>query len=446
MSNKSLAILGAVAAGMVVLAMVLSGASDGPRRGASGPVHLIQGFDPAKIGKIVVGSGDDIVTLTRRGRSFSVAEKDNYPADIKQVNELIRNCSDIKTTGPAHTSNSANHADLEVTEDKGRSVVKFFTSDPNSKLITGIVVGKSVEVGQGTYVRMLPKDDVYITTKSPWIKDQATDYIDQELITVKREDINSVTVNPEGEAYTLQAGAGDAVSLVNLPAGKKLKNTDARSVLTALTDLRFDDVSRSIGGLAFNEVYVCTLNDATVYTLNIARKDDKTYAVCQARFTGQRPTTIKKDESAEELQKKEALLLAFDNAAAFTARHKGWIYEIPDWKGKNLSIKLSDLLEDIEDPNDPNSAIPVAPESAKEAALKAVQALAPEPVEVTAPPQSVAPSKPVVPAEPVKAAEPARMKPVDPNAPAVVPPKAVAPEPVDSKPIAPKPVDPNAAK
>ena len=317
MSNKSLAILGCVAAAMVILAMVLSGTSDGPRRGAGGPVHLIQGLDPAKIGKIVVGSGDDIVTLRRSGKSFAVAEKSNYPADMKKINELIRNCADIKTTGSAHTSNPANHADLEVTEDKGRSVVKFYTPDPNSKLITGVVVGKNVEAGQGTYVRKLPDDSVFVTTESPWIKDQATDYIDQELITVKREDINSVTVNPEGESYTLQGGGGDAVSLVNLPAGKKLKNTDARSVLTALTDLRFDDVSRSIGGLAFTEQYACTLNDLTIYTLSIAQKDDKTYAICKADFSGQRPKAVGKNESEEELKKKEALLLAFDNAGVF---------------------------------------------------------------------------------------------------------------------------------
>ncbi len=398
MSNKSLAILGIVAAVMVILAMVLSGVSDGPRRGSTGPAYLIQGLDSGSIGKIVIGSGDDVVTLTRRGKAFTVAEKANYPADMKQINELIQNCADIKTVGSAHTSNPANHKDLEVAEDNAKSVVKFFTPDPNSKLITGVAVGKNIEAGQGAYVRLLPKDSVFVTTESPWIKDQATDYIDQELITVKREDINSVTISPGGEAYTLKAGAGDAVSLENLPPGKKLKNTDAKSVLTALADLRFDDVSKSIGGLAFNEQYACRLNDLTVYTLSIAQKDDKTYAVCKAEFTGQRPKGVKKDESAEELKKKEALLLAFDNAAVFTARHKGWIYEIPDWKAKNLTKKLPDLLEDVEKPKDPNAPEAAAPTPAKEAAIKALQAIAPEPVKAAAP-------KPVAP-DGDKAADP----------------------------------------
>jgi len=257
-------------------------------------------------------------------------------------------------------------------------------------------------------VRMLPGDDVYVTTESPWIKDQATDYIDQELFSVKTEDINSVTVNPGGESYTLKAGSGDVVSLENLPAGKKLKNTDARSVLTALTSLRFDDVSRSIGGLAFNEQYTCRLNDLVVYALSIAQKDDKTYIVCEAEFTGERPSQVKENDSEEELKKKEALLFASDNVAEFAARHKGWIYEIPDWKAKNLTKKLSDLLEDLEKPKDPNAPEPAAqnlesptePEAAQPTESKPVEPAAPKAADPNIAPDGPKPDDPNAPDEP----------------------------------------------
>ena len=79
--------------------------------------------------------------------------------------------------------------------------------------------------------------------------------------------------------------------------------------------------------------------------------------MCNAEFTGERPTKDKEVESEEELKKKEALLLAYDNAKALAARHKGWVYEIADWKAKNLTKKLADLLED-EEPPDPNAVKP----------------------------------------------------------------------------------------
>jgi hypothetical protein len=70
---------------------------------------------------------------------------------------------------------------------------------------------------------------------------------------------------------------------------------------------------------------------------------------------GVRPTSIRTDESEEELKVKEAKLLADDNAKEFTAKHQGWVYEIAEYKAKNLTKALSDLLEDIEKPQDPNA-------------------------------------------------------------------------------------------
>lgn len=361
MSNKSLAILGIVAAATVILAAVLSGVSSGPREGAGGPAYLIQGLDPDAIGSIVVGTGENAVKLQRMGKNFVVANKDSYPADTKTINELISKCADIKTTGAPHTTDPANHADLEVTEEKARSVVKFFTPDPNSSLLTGVAVGKSTEAAQGTYIRLLPTDKVYITLESPWIRDRAIDYIDQELITAKQEDVNSITVALKSGSYTLKQDQDKAIVLENIPSGKTLKTSEARSVLIALTDLRFEDVKKSVGGLVFDDQYVCRLNDSLVYTLGIAKKDDKTYVVCKADFTGERPSKVSKTESEEELKKKEALLLAYDKADEFTARHTPWIYEIADWKAKNLNKALADLLEDEKKPQDPNAAKPAAP-------------------------------------------------------------------------------------
>ena len=430
MSNKSLAILGIIAAVMIILAAVLSGVSSGPRKGSGGPAYLIQGLDPTSVGKIVVGTGADEVTLQRRGKAYFVVNKDNYPADVKEINELFKKCLDIKTTGSAHTSNAANHDDLEVTEDKARSVVKFLSTEPNSPMLAGVALGKSLEAGQGTYVRLLPGDSVYVTLESPWIRDGATDYIDQDLITLKLEDVNSVTVRVDGREYTLKQDEGDNVVLENnIPPGKKLKTDDAKSVLRALTDLRFDDVSRSVSGLAFNDQYVCRLNDSTVYTLSIAQKDEKTHVICKAEFTGQRPTKGKKVESEEELKKKEALLLADDKAQQFTARHKGWIYEIADWKAKNLTKELSDLLEDEEKPKDPNET--------KTPDTKPKEAKDPNAVKLEIPTEIKA-------ADPnaAKAADPNAAEPEDPNALKLD--KPAEPEPSD--PNTPKAVDPNSGK
>ncbi len=363
MSDKKLTVLGIVAVLMVIWAVIQSRVSSRPKTDVDRPAYLIQGLDPAGIDSIVVGTGEDAVTLKRQQGRFVVANKDNYPAKASEINNLITKILEIQTSQFV-TDNAANHEDLGLTEEKANTLVKFFKSD--SSLLTGVVGGKSKELGQGTYVRLASSDTVYVAPSMPWLGGTAMSYIEQELISVKREDIVSVTVSTAGGEYTLKTtDDGKGVILENIPAGKKFKTNDGDSVFTALTSLRCDDVTKSSGDLTFDKQFICRLKDSTVYTLKIAQKDDKTYAVCEAEFTDKTPV-LKGDEveSEEELKKKEAKLLARESAIKFTKKHQGWVYEIAEWKAKNLIKELSDLIEDEEKPKeeveveDPNTIKP----------------------------------------------------------------------------------------
>jgi hypothetical protein len=360
MSNRNLTILGIVAAFMVIWAVVQSSVSNKRTVEPEGPSYLIQGLDPDAIDSIVIGKGEDAVTLKRQQGRFFVVNKDNYPAKASQINDLITKSLEIQRSQSV-TDNAANHEDLGVTEEEANTVVRFFR--PDSSLITGVIAGKTKELGQGTYVRLASSDTVYVAQSMPWLGGTAMSYIEQELVSVKREDIESVTVSSANGEYTLKStDDGKSAILENIPTGKKFKSNDGDSVFTALTSLRCDDVKKKSSDLTFDRQYICRLKDSTVYTLKIAQKDDKTFVICEADFTDRTPVMVgSKAESEEELKKKEAKLLARDNAKNFASKHQGWIYEIAEWKAKNLIKELSDLIEDEEKPKeedktvDPNS-------------------------------------------------------------------------------------------
>jgi hypothetical protein len=353
MSDKKLTVLGIIAVFMVIWGVVQSLVSNRPKIDMDRPAYLIQGLDPADIDSIVLKTSEETVTLKRQQGGFVVVNKDNYPAKTSEINNLITKILEIQTLQFV-TDNAANHEDLGLTEEKATTVVKFFKTD--SSLLTGVIAGKAKEVGQGTYVRLASNDKVYVAPSLPWLGGTAMSYIEQELISVKREDIVSVTVSTAGDEYTLKTtDDGKGVILENIPAGKKFKTNDGDSVFTALTSLRCDDVKKRTGDLTFGKdnQFICGLKDSTVYTLKIAQKDDKTYAVCEAEFTDKTPV-LKDDEveSEEELKKKEAKLLAREGAIKFTRKHQVWVYEIAEWKAKNLIKELSDLIEDEEKPKE----------------------------------------------------------------------------------------------
>ena len=357
MSDRKLTILGIAAVFMVIWAVVQSRVSNRPKVGTDRPAYLIliQGLDPADIGSIVLKTSEETVTLKRQQGGFVVVNKDNYSAKTSEINNLVTKILEIQTLQFV-TDDVSNHEDLGVTEEKATTVVKFFKTD--SSLLTGVIAGKAKEVGQGTYVRLASNDKVYVAPSLPWLGGTAMSYIEQELVSVKREDIVSVRVSTAGGEYTLKTtDDGKGVILENIPAGKKFKSDDGDSVFTALTSLRCDDVTKRTGDLTFDGGFVCRLKDSTVYTLKIAQKDDKTYVTCEAEFTDKTPVMISiKAEPQEELKKKEAKLFAQENALKFTMKHQGWVYEISEWKAKNLTKELSDLIEDEEKPEENNES------------------------------------------------------------------------------------------
>jgi len=283
------------------------------------------------------------------------------PADTKQLNDLITKCLDIKTT-ELYTDNAKNHEALEVTEEQAKNVIKFLKAD--GSLLTGVIVGKSLESGKGTYVRLAAKDPVYLAESAPYFRVAPLEYVDQAIVSVKREDVNTVTITTPDGPYTLRATEGEGVAMDSLPAGGTLKESDAKSVLGALDSLRFDDVNTpaALSDLDFNHLYVGFLDDSTRYRLRLAKKGEKTYAKFDAKFTDTKPVTMTQGqvETEEELKRKEAKLQADEQAQKFTLRHRGWIYEIPDWKAKYLTMAQSSLLEDTDAEETPAETTPPA--------------------------------------------------------------------------------------
>ena len=351
MSNKKLAVLAIVAAGMVVWAVVQSNISNRRLSSSGAGAYLLQGIEPSEIGSIVVQAEGNTVTLSRQGNNFVVIEKSNYPAKTGQINRLITSCLDVQTN-ELITSNKSNFAELGVSDDKPERAVKFFKTD-NKSVIAGILIGKASKDMQGTYVRQLSSDKTYLSANVPELQTKAMDYIDKNLTEVSRGDVVKVDVSDPDGSYVITDEPNRGVILEKVPAGKRAKTSDVELVVNALAHLQFDDVKKDSGDVKFDKTYSGQLKDSTVYTLNLASNSSKTYAKCTADFLD-KSEVLKKNtvESQEVLKANEAKLLARDKAEAFAKKTQGWIYEISEMQARNLTMKFADLIE-----NEPNKPV-----------------------------------------------------------------------------------------
>ncbi|MBN1787094.1 MAG: DUF4340 domain-containing protein [Sedimentisphaerales bacterium] len=348
MSNKKLTILAIAAIGSIVLAVLVSHSTNKVQPVSFEQGNLIQGLDPEKIAEIVIEKDGQTITLRRQEDGFVVANKSNYPAWNRTVNDLLAGCLDIRCV-ELYTEDEANFKDLGVTEENAKDVVKFLSA--NGEVITGIIVGDARDGGQMAYCRLVDDKKVYVIYNVPWVRADVLDYIDRDILSVDRDNIDRVVVTQPGGEYTLVSEAnGLDVALEGVPTGKQRKKSDCIRTMTALTNLMLEDVIPAAEGadLNFDKRFSCLLKDSALYTIDIAQKDSKAFIKCSAEFTDKTP--IKKEqavESQEELQKKEAKLLAREKAMTFDQACAGWIYEVGEYKAQVMTKKFDELVEDI---------------------------------------------------------------------------------------------------
>lgn len=359
MSNKSLSILGIAAVIAVVLAIMTSKMAQTGSDTAKSAFNIVQGLDPAGIAKIVIADKDSTLEIIKQGKIFVIGGKDNYPAAIKSVNELITKVLDIKANPDVLTRSSANYADLMVADDNAGKIIKFL--DGEDKVITGVIIGKMLDSGD-TAIRLVNKDDVYTSSSKIWMDTSAMGFMGTKIVSAPADKIVKVSVKYDGGSYemTRQSGESDINFATALPAGKQLKGKDYEQVFNALSNFNFSDVmtDAKASDMKFDTTYICQLDDSTVYTFLVAAKDGKYFVKCSNEFTDLSQVQISQTDSQDELKKKEAKLLARDNAAKFNAANKGWVYEIASGQAENFTKKLESLIEDApaKQPADVNDA------------------------------------------------------------------------------------------
>ena len=344
MNNRNLIVLAIVALVMIIVTAALYSGKGTAEGNFKGGALLIQGLDPAKIGSIAIKHGADAVTLVREMDGFLLAEKNNYPASVKQINDLLVRCLEIRCAEKI-TDSPKNHAELGVTEEDGTSV-SFLDAD--GKPLVGLVTGETTERGSGAYVRLSDSDTVYATDTWLQLSTAATDYLDKQLISLKKDDVRQVEVEAGDDAYTIARDEEEKIVLQDIPEGKRVTGTSHEDVFGALSSLTLSDVAPAGNlDLSWDATYTCRLKNGLTYTVQTAKQDDKFYARLSAQGPEVQSVTITKTESEESLKQKEAILLAAEAAKTFTPQHADWVYEIPSWTAEKLRKPLADLIEDI---------------------------------------------------------------------------------------------------
>ncbi|MHC4874470.1 MAG: DUF4340 domain-containing protein, partial [Planctomycetota bacterium] len=348
MTDRKLGILAVAAAVLLVLTVLCYSTSEKSGTSIKEGTVLVQGLEPSLVDSVVIKKEDSVTTLKKsEDGSFRIVEKDNYPASFKELNDLIRDITDIRI-GSVVTDSAENHVELGVAEGgKDSLTVTFF--DKIGKSLVGIVKGKSAEGASGAYIRLLGSDEVYATEDYLSLDSEASDFIEKNIFEVERDDVKEVFVkNKDEKAYIIKR-EGDKPALQNIPKGKRPHKTDFEDVFYALAGLNISDAKIEAGNnVGWDTTFNCKVKGELTYTVKLGKLKGKNYIKVSASVPPLKKVTAEevKADTAEGTKKKDEMFQAADKAAEFTPRHSGWIYEVSDWDVKKMRKKFSELVED----------------------------------------------------------------------------------------------------
>jgi len=305
---------------------------------------LIQGLDTSQIAFIEIAVDGNKNVLKRQEDKFVLPSKGEYPANTETVNRLLRMCTDIVVSGSI-TDKIQDHKSLGVTLEDADTFVKFLKEDRS--LLAGLVVGKSDPQGLGRFVRSLPSASVYVTQEVPSIGEDIIQFVDQELLTLHIDDVNSVKViSIEGKHTLVPQKDGSIAIREGTHAGKNVND----NVIKILCNLSFVDIIRKEGiqnESNFSHVYILGMKDSTEYVCLVSQRNNDIFVAITSDFTDKNPVTIKPGEveSPDALRAKEAKLIAKKHAMNFSKKHKGWLYRISKESGRHLIQRIESLIE-----------------------------------------------------------------------------------------------------
>jgi Domain of unknown function (DUF4340) len=165
---------------------------------------------------VTKGSKTAAVTVHKQGEQWTVAERNNYPADVAKLRKLLLALSEARIR-EEKTSNPASYSIIGVEDPTlpgaAGAQIDFVAQDGKH----AVIVGKPV--GEGNFVRRAGEPRSYIVEPGITVEAQPRYWIDTRLIDLPAAKIQSIEVKPAtGPSYSLHRAAAAATPAPATPA------------------------------------------------------------------------------------------------------------------------------------------------------------------------------------------------------------------------------------
>ena len=357
MNRKTLIGLLALAA-LLILAASLTNLSK--RLGGGVNQLLVPGLE-AQLNDLasmrVIGKGNQtIATLSRAERTWELADKSGYRADIGRIRSNLIALARARIV-EQKTANPEYFERLGVEDIAGEAASGVLIELESLAEPVRIIIGDTgIGGGDYAYAREAGENQSWLISGAFDLPTDTVDWLDREMLDIPTARIGAVTItHPDGEVLRIEKAAAEDPNFAvqGIPDGRELSYASvANAVAGVLTGLMLEDVQAG-AGLDSAEVTPARIVfetfdglriDLTVYSLA-----DSNWIQVAARVGGL-PTPAAPADSNDAANQADTEALAIgDEVERLNARLGGWAYTLASYKSEQLLKRIDELLAPEDD-------------------------------------------------------------------------------------------------
>jgi hypothetical protein len=271
------------------------------------------------------GGDENAIVISKAADGWLIASRDDYPADIGTLRELLLALADAKIV-ERKTSNPERYDQLGLRdpeiEDSKAVRLQLVGADREYD----VIIGDAAQGGY-RYVRVGDDPQTWLIDRNPSLPMTPGAWLLRNIVDIKSADIRSVTIShPDGEQIRINKESAEAsdFDVADIPEGRELSYaTVANGIAGVLNALALDDVRKAADVGTDPVTTTFETFDGARIIVNTEKSDDESWITVAASSI---------DEEIEAV-------------AAINARVAGWQFRIPQYKANQLTRRWEDILK-----------------------------------------------------------------------------------------------------
>lgn len=293
-------------------------------------------------------AGSDPVQITKQADGWVVSARNDYPADMAKVREVLLAMTEAKVV-EAKTAKAELHDKLGLESPDADGSKGILVSTSGGEQNFAVIFG-NVAQGDYRYARLAGEAQTWLIDQNPDIPATAADWLRPDIIDIDSSRVRSVTItHPDGERiHAFKAAQSDSnFQVADIPAGRELSySTVANGLAGALNDLELDDVRAAVAleGAIVTEFETFDGLSIRAHTL---KSDAGSWLALTAVDIDPAENAGDESDDSNSDGGQDASDASNSEASAADINHRlgAWQYRIADYKANLLGRRWDDILK-----------------------------------------------------------------------------------------------------